>query len=73
MEAIVTSCSLITVSKLPGIDNHEVNHPRWTNHPRFMAFTGPYRTGAQASHASASGSDVEIYLGRFSEAFSGIE
>ena len=50
----------VVVNGGPGIDGHRVFHPRWSNHPRFLAVTGPFREGVRGG-----GKDVEIYLGRF--------
>jgi hypothetical protein len=68
-----TNRRIINVSGLPGMDNHEVNHPRWTNHPRFMTMTGPYRLGDEGHQAPAGGKAVEVYLGRFDRQFTRIE
>ena len=43
-----------------------VYHPRWSNHPRFLAVTGPYRVGGGGNRIRGGGQGVEIYLGRFS-------
>ena len=46
--------------------------PRWTNHPRFLALTGPYNQGG-ANQVRSGGKQSEVYLGRFSADFSRIE
>ncbi len=52
---------LIPVSDLPGFKNKEMYHPRWSNHPRFFALTGPYPPGTR----NTSGDKVEAYIGKF--------
>jgi hypothetical protein len=54
------------------VDGAEVYHPRWTNHPRVMAISGPYNQGG-SNQARTGGTQVEIYLGRFSADFSTVE
>jgi hypothetical protein len=63
---------MVNVNGAPGFDGAEANHPRWTNHPRFMTLSGPYNLGGP-NQARAGGPQVEIWLGRFSEDFSRIE
>jgi hypothetical protein len=63
---------IVNVNGAPGFDGAEANHPRWTNHPRFMTLSGPYNLGGP-NQARAGGPQVEIWLGRFSEDFSRIE
>ena len=31
---------MVNLNGAPGFDGAEVSHPRWTNHPRFLAITG---------------------------------
>jgi hypothetical protein len=63
---------IVNVNNAPGFDGAEANHPRWTNHPRFMTLSGPYNLGGP-NQARAGGPQVEIWLGRFSDDFSRIE
>ena len=51
----------------------EVYHPRWSNHVRYIALTGPYRVkqGNDAIHGGGPG--INIFLGRFDETFAKIE
>ena len=51
----------------------EVYHPRWSNHVRYVAITGPYQVkiGHDAIHGGGPG--INIFLGRFNEHFSKIE
>ncbi|MCB1079269.1 MAG: hypothetical protein KDM64_15720, partial [Verrucomicrobiae bacterium] len=54
----------------PGLGGHEVYHPRWSNHVRFMAMTGPY-IGETVGQSNTS--EIEIYLGRFAEDMHSVE
>ena len=56
----------VNINGAPGIDGFEVYHPRWSNHPRFLTMTGPYRVGGGDSKLYGGGPGVEIYVGRFS-------
>jgi hypothetical protein len=63
---------MVNINSAPGFTGAEVDFPRWTNHPRFFAIAGPYNQGG-ANQARAGGPQTEIYVGRFSEDFSGVE
>jgi hypothetical protein len=63
---------MVNINNAPGFGNAEVYHPRWTNHPRFMTISGPYNQGG-ANQVRSGGRQSEIWLGRFSEDFTGIE
>ncbi len=54
----------VPLNEAPGIDGHEVYHPRWSNHARFLALTGPY-TGTSIGQSDPG--EVEVFLGRFDE------
>ncbi len=54
---------VVPVNTAPGVDKHEVYHPRWTNHVRYFALTGPY-SGETVTRSDAG--EVEVYLGKFS-------
>lgn len=58
----------VNISEAPGIDGHEVYHPRWSNQSRFMCMTGPYRIGI-----TGGGGEVSIYAGRFNEKLTAVE
>jgi hypothetical protein len=62
----------VAINQAPGFQNPEVYHPRWTNHPRFMAMSGPYNQGG-ANQVRSGGAQTEVWLGRFSDDFSRIE
>ena len=63
---------MVNINDAPGFDGAEVYHPRWTNHPRFFAISGPYNQGGP-NQARTGGPQVEIYLGRFSGDFTKVE
>jgi hypothetical protein len=63
---------MVALNGAPGFDNPEVYHPRWTNHPRFLAISGPYNQGG-ANQVRTGGRQAEIHLGRFSPDYSRIE
>lgn len=62
----------VNINGVPGFGNDEVYHPRWTNHPRFLAMSGPYNLGGD-NQVRSGGTQTEIYLGRFSEDYSRVE
>ncbi len=61
------------INTAPGIDGYEVYHPRWSNHPRFMTMTGPYKHRVGGNNIRGGGPDVEVHIGRFNEDFTEIE
>lgn len=63
----------VGISDAPGADGFEVYHPRWGNHPRFLAMSGPYKGGSGANRIGAGGPLVEIYVGRFAADFRSVE
>ena len=63
----------INISSAPGIRGHEVYHPRWSNDPRIMVMTGPYKVGSGANRIAGGGREVEIYIGRFNADFTAID
>ena len=63
---------MVNLNGAPGFDGAEVSHPRWSNHPRFLAITGPYNQGGP-NQSRTGGKQTEVYLGRFSEDFSHVE
>jgi hypothetical protein len=56
----------------PGFDGAEVFYPRWTNHSRFLAISGPYNQGG-ANQVRSGGDQVEVHVGRFSADFTSVE
>jgi len=63
----------LKINTAPGIEGYEIYHPRWSNHPRFLAVTGPYTVGTEANKIRGGGEQVEIHLGRFATDFSSVE
>ena len=63
----------INISSAPGVEGREVYHPRWSNDPRTIAITGPYKMGLGANRISGGGPGVEVYIGRFNADFTAIE
>jgi hypothetical protein len=62
----------VPINHAPGFRNPEVYHPRWTNHPRFLAMTGPYDQGG-ANQVRSGGNQSEVWLGRFTADFTAVE
>jgi len=63
----------VIINGAPGVNGYEVYHPRWSNHPRVMAMTGPYKVGSGANRIAGGGREVEIYIGRFNANYTAIE
>ncbi|NOY82155.1 MAG: hypothetical protein GXP31_14250, partial [Kiritimatiellaeota bacterium] len=63
----------VSINSAPGIGGFEVYHPRWSNHPRFMTMTGPYKVGKGGNKIGGGGTGVEVYLGRFNAGYTRIE
>jgi hypothetical protein len=59
----------------PGMENHEVYHPRWSNHPRYLALSGPYVPVKNSSESvvNKGGGTAQIYIGRFSAGLDKVE
>ena len=63
----------VRMNSAPGVAGWEVYHPRWTNHVRFMSLTGPYSVRSGTDNLRGRGTDVEVYVARFSEGWTGVE
>ena len=64
----------VNINGAPGMEGHEVYHPRWSNDPRVMTMTGPYKVkGFGANPIFGGGPAVEIYVGRFNAGLTRIE
>ena len=63
----------VNISGAPGIGGYEVYHPRWSNDPRIMAMTGPYKVGWGGNRIGGGGREVEIHIGRFNADLTAIE
>ncbi len=59
----------VPVNGGPNMDGHEVYHPRWSNHVRYFAITGPY-IGDTIGRGVGN---VDIYLGNFSERLDNVD
>jgi hypothetical protein len=62
----------VGINKIPGFGNDEVYHPRWANHPRFLAISGPYNLGG-GNQVRTGGAQAEIHLGRFAPDYANVE
>ncbi|HMP74967.1 MAG TPA: hypothetical protein PKE12_01605 [Kiritimatiellia bacterium] len=63
----------VPVNTIPGGDGRKMYHPRWSNHTRFMALTGPYNTEGGRLNVKTAAHGVEIWAGRFDESMQRIE
>jgi hypothetical protein len=63
----------VDASRAPGIDGSEIFHPRWSNDPRYMVLSGPYREGTGSNRIQNGGPGVEIFVGMFAADFSSLE
>jgi hypothetical protein len=63
---------MVNINRVPGFGNDEVYHPRWTNHPRFLAMSGPYNLGG-ANQVRSGGAQTEVYVGRFAPDYTRVE
>ena len=63
---------VVNINRVPGFGNDEVYHPRWTNHPRFLAMSGPYNLGG-ANQVRSGGAQTEVYVGRFASDYSRVD
>lgn len=61
-----TNRRTIALNIAPELAQHEVFHPRWSNHPRYLTWAGP-------KLEPGGGPAMEIYVGRFNEAFDAVE
>ena len=55
----------VKVNGSPRNEGWEVYHPRWSNHVRFMALSGPYRSKARHNNIHGGGERINIHIGRF--------
>lgn len=63
----------IALADAPGIGGHEVYHPRWSRHPRYMVMTGPYTIRQGGNNIRGGGEGIEIHVGRFAPDYTGVE
>lgn len=63
-------------SDLQGLEKGEIYHPRWTNHARYVALTGPYiaeQGGAEGSIISKGGRTAEVVIAKLNPTATGFE
>lgn len=58
----------VALHTAPGVDGYEVYHPRWSNHVRFIALTGPYKIMGRYNAIRGGGQGINIFAGRFNVA-----
>jgi hypothetical protein len=63
----------VNVNNAIGMDGYEVYHPKWSNHSRIIAVSGPYKVGEGSYRLPGGGAGVKIYLGRFNSERTEIE
>lgn len=63
----------VPLNTAPGTASFEVFHPRWSNHPRFLCMTGPYKVASPVNQIAGGGPEVEVFVGRFREDFRDVE
>ena len=63
----------VPINTAPGTEGFEVYHPRWSNHVRYLAITGPYRIQGTHNAITGGGSGMGVYAGRFAEDFQRVE
>jgi hypothetical protein len=65
----------VKITKAPGMEDYELYHPRWSNHARYMTFSGPYKKKKKkTTNVTQLGSpEVDVNIGRFNEDFTEIE
>lgn len=61
--------SVVNINDGPGMGGYEMYHPRWSNHPRFMTVTGPYK----GPSIGKSGKNAQVYIGKFSKQLNSVE
>ena len=63
----------VAINTAPNTVGYEMYHPRWSNHPRFMLTTGPYKIKKGVNAIGGGGDGINIYLGRFDEEYKAID
>jgi hypothetical protein len=63
----------VNIAPVELFEGFEVFHPRWSNHVRFLALTGPYKLKGPINEITGGGPEVEIYIAKFTEQFDSIE
>ncbi|VGO21654.1 LamG-like jellyroll fold domain-containing protein [Pontiella sulfatireligans] len=65
--------SKVRINTMPEAQRHEVYHPRWSNHPRFFAMTGPYRQMGKYNAITGGGEGINLYVGKFDPDYRRVE
>lgn len=63
----------LPINSAPGMDGYEVYHPRWSNRPRYIVLSGPYKFQHGINNVRGGGPDIEIYIGKFNDKYTAIE
>jgi hypothetical protein len=65
----------VKMNEGPRMQGHEIYHPRWSNHARFMVLTGPYtkEKNTEGSVIAKGGATAQVYLAKLSEDATRIE
>ncbi|MGK0189127.1 MAG: hypothetical protein ACI9R3_004944 [Verrucomicrobiales bacterium] len=64
----------VNLSKIDVVGGHEVYHPRWSNHAKYFAITGPYIKAKKGQNViSKGGEDAEIILCKFNANYDQVE
>lgn len=65
----------VSFNSKEGLLGKELYHPRWTNHPRFITFSGPYikQSNTKGSIINNGGVTSQIYLAKFNDTAEKIE
>lgn len=58
----------VAMGELPQLKGKAAYHPRWSNHPQVISFTGPHPV-----NVASGGGNVSVLLGRFNEKLTGFE
>lgn len=60
---------VVSFNNAKSVNNHEVYHPRWSNHARFLVISGPYikTTNEEGSVINKGGVSAQIVIGKFND------
>lgn len=63
----------VPLARHEAFGGHEIYHPRWSSHPRFLSVTGPFKIRKGGNNIRGGGADVEVFVGRFAEDWRSVE
>lgn len=63
----------VDLASHPAIEGHEIYHPRWSSHPRFLVMSGPYKIRKGGNNIRGGGNSVQLHIGRFAPDYRSIE